>query len=135
MLQKIKAREIRLLIAVGALLIFAVATTTPDGGLTCSDCDGPKMALTFINNHTENQGLGLLPNIVVLILDAKSSGGIKTIKIPLNVGQSKTESVPEGFYFYTAFELEYSIFDPTKPKPGKCIDTGVLIADATITIN
>ncbi len=136
MMQKIKAREIRLLFAVGALLIFAVASTHPGGGLTCCGTLEPDISVTFINSHTANEGLGLVPNIAVIILDTKTSGGQKTIKQGLKVGQSSTHSLPGGgFYIYTVFELEYSFLNPTKPDAVKCIDTGTIIDDATITIN
>jgi len=133
MKQKIKAREIRLLFAVGALLMFAVASTHPGGGLTCCGTLEPDISATFINQHSENAGEGILPNIVVVILDTKNKGAMKTIKSTMTLGKSSTHTLPGGgFYFYTVFELDYSLLFP---QAGKCIDTGPIIADAAITIN
>ncbi len=133
MQKKINAREIRLVLAVGALLVCAMATTTPGGGLTCCGGLEPDMTVTFVNNHTENAGEGILPNIVVIILDTKNEGGITTIKSTMTPGKSTSHTLPGGgFYVYTAFELDYSLIIP---QAGKCIDTGTIIADDTITIN
>ena len=133
MFKKIKARELRLMLAVGALLVFAMATTTPGGGLTCCGTLEPDISVTFVNDHSENEGLGIAPNIVVIVLDTKNKGAIKTIKSPLKVGQSSTHTLPGGgFYVYTAFELTYSLLGGVDAS--KCIDTGTIIADATITI-
>ncbi len=132
----ITMREIRFLTAVAALLIFTVATSTTGGGLTCCGTLEPDISVTFINNHTANEGAGIAPNIAVAVLDTKNKDANKTIKQPLKVGASSTHSLPGGsFYVYTVFELEYSIWDPLNPTAGKCIETGTIIDDATITIN
>jgi hypothetical protein len=130
MTQKIKAREIRLLFAVGALFIFAVASTHPGGGLTCCGALEPDIVVTVINKYMDNQGFGFLPNVGYAIIDTKSSdeGGTKKIKKSLYVDGTATHTLPPGMYVLLAFEIDLDL------SPGKSVYQTVIIADATITI-
>lgn len=127
---KITTREIRLLTAVAALVIFAVATTAPSGGMTCCGTIEPDIAVTVTNKHTDNEGLGIFPNVGYAIVDTRSSseGGAQKVKKALYVDGTATHTMPAGTYFLLAFELD------NKLNTTKSVYSTMIISDANITI-
>ena len=111
-------------------MVFAVATTTPSGGLTCCGTLEPDITVTVTNKHTDNQGLGLIPNVGYAIVDTRSSkeGGAKKITQSLYVDKSATHTLPPGTYFLLAFEIDSLL------NASKSIYSCMIISDADITI-
>jgi hypothetical protein len=133
----IRPREIRLFVAVSALIVFAVSTSETHGGAgaKCCGVETSTITVTFVDNYTKNISLLEVigkPNIVVVILDTRTKN-LPTIKQTMKNGQSWEQKLEGGILFaYMVYEVDFSsIFTE---KPGKLIETGTFMDNTTITI-
>jgi hypothetical protein len=157
----IKAREIRLLAALAALIIFAMATTTPTGaGAHCCGDENAKYKVTCINNHgakfefeVDVPILGLTkieaPNVVVIFIDPRKNtpevDKLQYDTLPLNFGATGTKELEKSIaWYYMVYELEYDTdaasllsyyLKSKKPRTTNLVMTGSIIDDTVITIN
>lgn len=133
----VQPREIRLLAAVAALAVLAMATDVTGPGLSCCG-EEPDITVTFVNNYQGNittnplTGEPALPNILVIVVDAKLKPTQKKVQFSMYPNTSETKTLKGGGVFgYVVVEYAVSalLFGPTY------VTTGTILGDSTIEIN
>lgn len=152
MIKKLSGADKRLLCAILAIIVLAVASPKMN---SCEDCELFSINVTFVDGFNKADTFAwvfTLPNAVVIVTNTKKKVGFKTQKITLKSGESKEMTLEgQSVYAYTIFELEWdtqamdalSIAQVASliasgnfeqyTRATRCIDTGVIIDDTTIT--
>ena len=152
MIKKLSGADKRLFCAILAVFLLTVASTPFSA---CEDCEIFSIKVTFVDTFNKADYflfVVLLPNAVAIVTNTKKNQGFKSEKITLKSGEQKTVTLDgQSVYAYTIFELEWNLqkldaLTTTEvisliasgnyndyTKATRCIDTGVILDDTTIT--